>query len=574
MAIFATFEMTLLKNLILMNPRLNVKISSIFIFVILLFPNINYSQNIYAGDWEGIFLDEFRLIIRLNFQGDSGYTGNLNLYDGNALIQDDEISKIEINEMQFKFYLEAKQTDFEGQFNKELTELSGEFTFPDGSKHPLHIFKSKIEEQNKESSPETYWKLKNKTYSTIEINEDFNFLTEKLIEYHPQLYYYTSKESMNKLWNQTFDSIVSKLTLEEFYTLIAPVIEQVKCSHTGIRLPNQYKQPVNEYGNYLPLHLTFIDNKAYYLSDLCIVDSKIPTGSEILSINSIDIRNIMEQLFMLIPSEGNNQTTKYAELNHNFNSLYYFLDSSDSFEVEFLNEQDQKNTTTVSSCPFNDFGPQKAFTESDYPVVFSTRNNIGFLKIQSFAIPDIDEYIHQLDSVFLKLHNQEIPNLVIDLRNNAGGHPIFAAQLLSYLTKKEFIYFKRNQEIIEFEPMYNLMQPNQITFEGNIYVLINGGCLSTTGHLISLLKYYSASVFLGEEPGSTFRCNDFSTQLKLPNSGIEVNIPRTTFETAVSGPASEQPFPLDYKIETSINDILKGKDSYKAYLYKLVLENE
>ncbi len=130
----------------------------------------------------------------------------------------------------------------------------------------------------------------------------------------------------------------------------------------------------------------------------------------------------------------------------------------------------------------------------------------------------------------------------------------FAAQLFSYLTNDDFIYFKRNEDIEEFEPLYQLMQPNKLNFQGKVYVFVNGGSLSTTGHLISLLKFHTDAVFIGEEPGSILRCNDFSIQLTLPNSGIELNIPRTSFETFVSGFTLNDAFVIDYGVNiTAMN---------------------
>jgi hypothetical protein len=188
--------------------------------------------------------------------------------------------------------------------------------------------------------------------------------------------------------------------------------------------------------------------------------------------------------------------------------------------------------------------------------------HVGVLKVSSFAIPDMDHYFNELDRIFSDLKTNNIQNLIIDLRDNSGGHPIFAAQLLSYLTDREFIYFKRNEAVKEFEPLYNTMQPNKLNFVGNVYVFINGGSLSTTGHLISLLKYYTNAIFFGEEPGSTFRCNDFSVQVTLPKSGIVVNVPRTTFETSVSGFTLCEPFHLDYKINKNLTNIIDREDSY------------
>ena len=83
-------------------------------------------------------------------------------------------------------------------------------------------------------------------------------------------------------------------------------------------------------------------------------------------------------------------------------------------------------------------------------------------------------------------------------------------------------------------------------------------------------KYFTGALFIGEEPGSSFLCNDMSIQLTLPNTGMEVNIPRTTFMTAVSGLSEEEPFPLDYEVDISVQDFLSGTDTYKTFVYELL----
>jgi len=117
------------------------------------------------------------------------------------------------------------------------------------------------------------------------------------------------------------------------------------------------------------------------------------------------------------------------------------------------------------------------------------------------------------------------------------------------------------------------MHPNRLKFEGNIYVFVNGGCLSTTGHLISLLKFHTNAIFIGEEPGSTFQCNDFSIQLTLPISGIELNVPRTTFETSVSGFTLNEPFPIDYEINYTADEIINRKDVYLEIVQTIIKNN-
>jgi hypothetical protein len=105
-----------------------------------------------------------------------------------------------------------------------------------------------------------------------------------------------------------------------------------------------------------------------------------------------------------------------------------------------------------------------------------------------------------------------------------------------------------------------------------LYVLVDGGCLSTAGHLISLIKYHTPAMFIGEEPGSTFRCNDFSMQVTLPHTSLEANIPRMTFETAVEGFREGDPFPVDYPVSFTISDVVDGIDRSLELSKEMVTE--
>jgi len=217
-------------------------------------------------------------------------------------------------------------------------------------------------------------------------------------------------------------------------------------------------------------------------------------------------------------------------------------------------------------------GTEPASRPAGRPYSFEIQDSweAGILTVASFGIRDMEGYFAFLDSVFLHLKESKAEDLVLDLRDNTGGHPIFAAQLLSYLTGNEFTYFQRNPDVKDFEPLYRPMQPNPNHYNGRLYVLVNGNCLSTTGHLISLLAYYTEAIFIGEDPGSTYLCNDFSMQTKLSNTGMEVNIPRTTFISAAEGFSDGGSFPLDHEVQSTVEDILADTDTYASFVYELI----
>lgn len=539
------------------------KISVLFYLVtgtisFLFLTQTGHCQANFIGTWEGTFMNDFETVLNFNKNDENKFEGNIKMFAGNNLIQDDQINDISLINKDIGFYIPAKETSFEGSFNDMLTELSGVFIFPDGATHAIQL-KRKIADI---TDVEEYRFLKEEKHDVQELHTDLQLLYTILKEQHPQLYTYSSKDSLDLLVEKILSDINEPLTLEEFYLQTAKLTHAVNCSHTGVKLPSSYQNLLNSLASYFPLRLFFTNGKAYYISGLPEGDHTLSPTNEVISINDRPVDEIIKQLFYFIPSEACNETSKYHELNKKFNTLFYLIDGSAQFDVRFKTGDSIKRMTVVSSN-LSDMHLDDG-TNHHNLVDFNYTNNktIGLLKLPSFAIPEMEQYFNQLDSIFSDLETNNIQNLILDLRDNSGGHPIFAAQLLSYLTDSEFIYFKRNEDVKEFEPLYNAMQPNKLHFGGNVYVFVNGGCLSTAGHLISLLKFYTKAVFIGEEPGSTFRCNDFSMQMALPNSGIVLNVPRTTFETAVSGFKLCEPFPVDYKVNVNALDLINGADSY------------
>jgi len=514
-----------------------------------------YCQENFIGTWEGVFMNDFD--VRINFDGNN--QGNIKMIAGGNIIQNDQITDIKLTHNEFTFYIPDKQTPFIGNFNDQITHLTGEFIFPDGKKYAIQL-KRKIDDTN---PSEEFKATKEIKFKAEDLHADLLFLNSSLKEHHPQLYAFTSTDSMEIILKRLNSELIDDFTLEKSYLILSQLTDAVKCSHTGIRLPLSYQNLANNFGNYFPFRLYFKNERAFIISGNFEGNLQISPGNEIISINNMPVKKIIEQLFFLIPSEGCNVTTKYNELNKRFNALFYFLDDSEKFIVKYK-KGTSTDSITVSSSRLESIKSLDGAIEDNRLISFNYIDNMtfGVLKVPSFAIPDMDHYFQQLDSIFNDLKTTNTQNLILDLRDNSGGHPIFAAQLFSYLTEKDFIYFKRNDEVKEFEPLYNVMQPNRLNFRGNIYVFVNGGCLSTTGHLISLLKFNTNAIFIGEEPGSTFRCNDFSMQLHLPNTGIELNVPRVTFETSVTGFTLCHPFPIDYEVNNPVIKIINKEDAF------------
>ena len=544
-----------------MNAKL--KISKLISLVILSFAisakSFCYQDNI-EGHWEGMFMQQFRMEILFSVNEDEGLSGKIKMYDGSLLIQDDEINNIQCEKNSLSFLIPAKETAFKGQLSQDFSELNGDFIFPDGSHHPVYVAKKCTSTLVENSLPSIDGSILEKRYSASQLKEDLQFLRSHLSEIHPQYYLYTSEEAYDALYYSAIKNLDTDLTLREFYNLTSPIVGKTGCSHTGIRLPENYIMAQQTYTHYFPLKLFIEDDKAWVLGgidDQVYIDS----GSEIVRINHVPVENIIARLLSFIPAEGYNKTTKYYELNKDFSSYFNLLNNSEQFLIEYIKPGSQKlDSINIEAVPYLSYSSSNTidipFLPTMHPMIME--QSTAILEIPSFALPDVNEYLNLMDSIFQAIHKAGIQNLVLDLRGNHGGHPIFAAILYAHLSSKDFTYFQKNDQVPEFEPLYEPMEPATPNFTGKCYAIVDGGCLSTTGHLISLLRYNNRAVFVGEEPGSWFYCNDNSKQYKLPNTQIEVNIPQTTFKTAVKGYKMGTPFIVDYPLDVSLED-LKGK---------------
>ncbi len=552
------------------------RISIIILMFLGLFPRANAEKNDQiSGKWTGKFMDQFDLELLLKVNESNQFTGIIRLFDGDQQIQDDPLADIKISGNLIFFTIPSKKTDFEGIYRVDQKVIEGNFIFPDQSRHPLRVRKSEnFSDQTTDKASKELDALDRK-FRGSQLKEDLAYLKENLEISHPQLYRFTDKETFNQLFSNVEHELEGGSTDLEFYRSVAPLIEKIKCSHTGIRPSPESREYYRNLGHSLPLQVYFSGEQGYCL-DVYLPSEIIPAGSVLLSINGKNLDEIRKTIFTWLPAEANKVSAKYFAINQHFTEYFQILDNSESFDVvyqspstgEILNVRIPGQSMSEIE---QDSGYQKRFSVPE-AVSFSLRDdlNVAILKIGSFAIPDLNNYLNEMDQVFSRIEQQNTKNLILDLRGNQGGHPFFAAVLLSYLSQDPFIYFDDTDKVDEFGPLYEYMPPSEKSFRGNCFVLVDGGVMSTTGHLVSLIKFHNLGKFIGEEPASSYYCNDMSRRLQLPNTKLEVNIPQKTFRTRVSGYEYDQHFPLDYPVNMEVKDIVAKIDTQWEFVLNLI----
>src|SRR4249919_2427430 len=80
-----------------------------------------------------------------------------------------------------------------------------------------------------------------KKYSATELHEDFSVMRQALERFHPSLYWYTSKDSMDQYFAHYDAAIRDSMTEQEFgFRIVAPVLTAIRCGHTSFNFSKRY----------------------------------------------------------------------------------------------------------------------------------------------------------------------------------------------------------------------------------------------------------------------------------------------------------------------------------------------
>ena len=553
--------------------KFKISLSLITLFLILTCAAENGRSDLAPihGEWQGEFMPGNNFLLILNFDTTGTEMGLIKLYQSNIQIQDDPLSKIKLTGNKISFYIQAKGTTFEGEITDNSQTITGNFYFPDGSVHPLFVKKvnaeiiTKIKEEPLEDK--NCAENLNKKYNIKSLKMDLRYLVTNIKKHHPQLYLYLSKEDFNSLVGSIENSIKSDMKEDDFFRLLAPLVAKIGCSHTGIRPSQHFSESLNECSSYLPLNINFNNDKAFVIDNFS--NPAIKSGSQIFSINGLPVEQALEKMIQNTPADAYNVTAKLWQINNQFSEMYsqnignrktYLLEGTykdGKFTIEIPGiSYEQLKHARQNSYPEMNIGQNVPYTHRFLPGKKS-----AVLTVKSFTAQNFEDYNRFLADFFKKIKSEKIENLIIDVRDNMGGHPFFAAELLSYIMQTKFTYFEEPRDNQEFQTLLQPMNSKINNFKGKIYIFMNGGCLSTTGHFLSLVKYHDLATLVGENAGGSFYCNDNSIQLRLPNTGIQVNLPRTTFQTAAKGFHKGDLITPDISVKPSLEDLILKRDS-------------
>jgi C-terminal processing protease CtpA/Prc len=416
-------------------------------------------------------------------------------------------------------------------------------------------------------------------FAAGDLRADLLQIRGALEQMHPAVHGFTDKETFEHLYEKQLGRINGPMTLGEFYGIAAPLVAAVGCGHTRLATPSDYWTTAPD--RFFPLGLRIFGGRAYAARSADPAGG-LPAGSEITSINGRSISEILTGLKSLMSSDGSNDGFKTARINTAFPTLYALrFGFPEEFVVEAV-RPGEKNAGKIRlraverlKIPADSSAEKRAASSGDPNLDFEilpAAGSTAVLTIRNFAYYQaVDQFKGFIDESFARIRKAGIQNLILDLRDNGGGDPFCTTHLLSYLEPKPILYFARVYP--SYERFAEPIPRAAGAFEGKLYVLINSGCFSSTGHFSALLKEHKIGTLIGTETGGTYECNDATREIQIRNTRLRLFVARMTFTAAVKSLPRYRGVVPDIQAEPDLADYLSGRDTAKELALSLIAQD-
>jgi len=383
---------------------------------------------------------------------------------------------------------------------------------------------------NETSKPE---QIKNKeeinhfqNFAKKDLKEDLIVLYNKLDSTHYNLYHKHSKNEFETKGNELLAEIRDSMNLFEFYYHILPLYDLLEDAHSHLIFPFNYtKEYESQGGKFIPLEV-FIKDQHLYISKN-YSQQVIPLFSQIISINDVSCSDIIEKLDLLVKNERKETEDKY--MSHFFDRVLYPIYKFDKhYEVVIKTLDGERKLFSLEGVSAEVFHKEKELYYSFHTI----GDSIGVIDIN--LCEGRDKFASFCDSVFGLLKQRNIPNLIIDVRNNGGGSTFHGDTLFTYITNKKFTQYgqvkikispliNNNLDTIYFEEYYQRTETshdNPKRFQGDVYMIANQNSFSSATMLAATFKCYDMGILVGEETGGVEVFFDEPILMTLPNTGI------------------------------------------------------
>ena len=421
----------------------------------------------------------------------------------------------------------------------------------------------------------------NKKFTATQLQKDYTLLRNVLEQKHPGIYWYTGKDSMNFYFDSLYREIKDSMTELQFgWNVIAPMTQKLRCGHTSFSMSNGWANYIKD---------KTIPSFPYFLKiwgDTMIVtgsynrkDSLIKKGTQITAINGLRTSVLTQKMFQYLPQDGFADNVNFCRISNNF--PYYhrnIFGLYKTYRVNYIDEKGEEKIThipmympVVDSAAKGKKSTQKstltraekkrAYRAKFRSLDIDTAHQTATLTLNTFSKGAGRKLKSFIKQSFKSLRQQQVKNLILDLRSNGGGDVSMYVLLTKYLRKTPFkvadTAYAVTKNLSPYSKLFKQHLLNNIGlfffskkkqdglyhfgywerhwfkpkvknhYDGKLYVLINGPTFSASTLFCTAVKAQDNVQLIGEETGGGAYGNSgiIIPDLVLPNTQLKVRIP-------------------------------------------------
>jgi len=447
-------------------------------------------------------------------------------------------------------------------------------------------------------------KYQKDTFTKNEILEDVEYFNDLLTRVHPKPIESFPLTDITGLLGDIESKHFKSVKRLDFFRSFAPIVSSLGDEHVTAFMPDSYFK--NNFINTkkgFPFEVSILKGHIYIRNNLSNI-SDIVVGAEILEINNItapDLLNTMNKYY-----SGTRDSQKIYFLQNDFqNSLSLVYGFNDNFTIILRAPLVSKvEKYLVKGIKLTEhYAKEFSYDIINQDTILFTYN----------AFEDTrGEFSSFLKAMFSQAKEQDVKNLIIDLRNNQGGNSFYGDELLGYLTSKPFFQLSHSDVTISEELKDNfiryipaflrwlpiqylhpLLKPlwlgkmgkvvtltieqtvpddpagNSLRFSGNIFVLIGPGTMSSASLFAATIRKYNIASLFGESAGgyATHYGNVITTY--LPNTGIKLSMP-----TSINYGNSKGPIIPNIVVEQTLTDLIQNQDTLLNFVNNKIRLNQ
>lgn len=444
-------------------------------------------------------------------------------------------------------------------------------------------------------------------FPSEKLKEDYTTARRLLEKFHPSIYWYTSKDSLNGVFDKYYKLINDSMNIQEFaYKILAPTLASIHCGHTSFSFNKYYRERLASMQlPSFPLQVRAWNDSIMVLGSMSTADSLIKRGSIIHSVNGYSTHQILDSLMDVLPTDGYSRNSHYIRISNGFPFLFRnVFGSSNSFKVEFTDSSGKKTVELPAYDPSADSAlnqyasPQKEEIQSR----FYNARHMEIIDSMQTAIMTVNTFEagYMLNAFYRKsfhtLRKKHIKNLIIDIRYNGGGLVTHYSHLARYLRNTPFkvtdsslatrnklgrdgrYFYNRKINAIALRLIskqgsdgyfhFGFWERKQYApyqknfFNGNTYVLTSGPTFSAGSLFAHTVKGQKNITLVGEETGGGNYGNNglLIPLVRLPHTGLRIRMPLFRMVQFQSGTKDGRGVMPDVHVPLSAEAILNGVD--------------